>query len=407
MHSRMFRYGLIFLLAMTEIMPVMLLGQTLPVLLRRGGATMDEVGLLYLVMSPWALKFLWAPLLDRFGTSRRGRYRAWLLWIHPALIASVLGLALVDFPSLFFTDRTLAMSLLALLTVICATADTAADGLAIGLLRPEERGSGNGFQMAGTMMGNFVGGGLLLLLLPWLGWLQSCLVLVVLLLVPYAGVIYYREPVVASEAPLTFREVLLPFSSARLRRWLLLVACIEASYAMSYTPMQAILSDRGYSLEEVGIVMGVVGSIAGVLGGAVGAASMHRFGRRASFYGFAALIGLSALSLLFAADPAAPRWVVYSAIELMIFSLMALGTVLYTMMMDRSRSRSASSDYTTQYCALQLASFMAMALGGYFTEAYGKGVVFGLTPLLMLLVFGASTRFLTEQDFSSEPLRGV
>jgi MFS transporter, PAT family, beta-lactamase induction signal transducer AmpG len=50
MHSRTFRYSLIFLLAITEIMPVMLLGQTLPIILRRCGAPMYEVGLFYLVV---------------------------------------------------------------------------------------------------------------------------------------------------------------------------------------------------------------------------------------------------------------------------------------------------------------------------------------------------------------------
>ena len=404
MHSRAFRYSLIFLLAMTEIMPVMLLGQTLPIILRRSGASMDEVGLFYLVMAPWALKFLWAPLIDRFGDSKRGRYRSWLLIVHPLLIAFVIGLSLVDFPALLFADRTLAMALLAVLTVICATADTAADGLAIGLLRPEERGTGNGFQMAGTMMGNFVGGGLLLILFGLIGWQKSCGVLALLLVVPFLGVVYYHEPPREASTPLTFQEVVEPFRRPQLRRWLLLVVCIEASYATAYTPMQAILSDHGYSLEEVGIVMGVIGSLAGVLGAAVGAVSIERFGRRPTLFGFAALTGFGIATLSLAASPSAPRWLIYSTISLSIFSLMAMGTVTYTMMMDRARGRSASSDYTIQYCALQLSSFSAMALGGYLTEALGMTTVFVMVPGVMLLVFGAAAKILSPKEFSVDPL---
>ena len=77
---------------------------------------------------------------------------------------------------------------------------------------------------------------------------------------------------------------------------------------------------------------------------------------------------------------------------------------MYTMMMDRARKESAASDYTVQYCALQLASFTAMAMGGYLTELYGKSFVFGVTPLLMLLVFGAAAQGLSQKDFSEEPL---
>jgi MFS family permease len=394
---------MIFLLAMTEITPVMLMAQTLPVLLRRSGASLEEVGSLYLVMSPWALKFLWAPLVDRYGSEARGRYRSWLLVVHPLLIAVVLGLAWVDLPLLLLSNRALAFLLLAVLTVVSATADTAADGLAIGLLSAEERGAGNGFQMAGSMMGNLVGGGLLLISLQYLGWRNSLSLLAALLLVPLAFVYLYREPPAAPRPPLSWREVAAPLLRPKLRRWLVLVAVIEASYAIAYTPMQALLSDQGLSLEEVGLVLGVLGSLAGTLGGALGGVSVKRFGRRRSFFGGAVLTALGVLSLSFATAPGVSRWLLYATVEAAIFGIMALGTVLYTMMMDRARGHLASSDYTLQYCALQLASFSAMALGGFLAESLGARGVFLLAPALVLLVFGSASRLLSPHEFSAEP----
>lgn len=404
MPNKAFRYSLIFLLAMTEIMPVMLLGQTFPILLRRGGASMDEVGLLYLVMSPWALKFLWAPFIDRFGNQTNGRYRRWLLFVHPILILSVFTLSFLDLPMLLRSQPALSLLLLAGITIICATADTAADGLAISLLSPEERGTGNGFQMAGTMMGNLVGGGLLLVSLDAFGWRVSFTLLALLLVVPYAGILYYREPPHTTRPPLTFKETLAPFRIPKMRQWLVWVACIEASYAAAYTPMQGLLSDKGFSLEEVGLILGILGSLAGTLGGAFGAWAINHHGRRWGFFRFAALTALGVLSMTLAVTPDSPRILVYVTIELTIFGLMALGTILYTMMMDRTRAHVASSDYTLQYCTLQLSSFVTMALGGFLTESFGAVVVFCVVPVLMLVVFGGAFRSLQEKDFSAEPI---
>ena len=48
--------------------------QALPVLPRARGLSLEAIGLSSLLALPWALKFLWAPAVDRQG-SRRG----WIL----------------------------------------------------------------------------------------------------------------------------------------------------------------------------------------------------------------------------------------------------------------------------------------------------------------------------------------
>src|SRR5688572_28955099 len=59
--SRTFRYALLFVLGMTEVMPPALVVTALPAVMRRNGASLEELGLLSLAMIPWGLKALWAP----------------------------------------------------------------------------------------------------------------------------------------------------------------------------------------------------------------------------------------------------------------------------------------------------------------------------------------------------------
>ena len=50
--------------------------QSFPAILRSSGAPLDQIGLVSLALLPWALKFLWAPAVERYrmgGHRRRSR----------------------------------------------------------------------------------------------------------------------------------------------------------------------------------------------------------------------------------------------------------------------------------------------------------------------------------------------
>ena len=58
------------------------------------GWSVEAVGALSLLTLPYALKFLWAPLVDRVpfpGMARLGRLRSWMLAMHAAAIACMLA----------------------------------------------------------------------------------------------------------------------------------------------------------------------------------------------------------------------------------------------------------------------------------------------------------------------------
>ncbi len=66
--------------------------QGVPALLRDSGAPLDQIGLAYLAFLPWALKFLWAPWIERYrlpGSSLHLRLTSarccscWRAWASP------------------------------------------------------------------------------------------------------------------------------------------------------------------------------------------------------------------------------------------------------------------------------------------------------------------------------------
>ncbi len=63
--------GTLAVLYFLQGLPAGLLAKAVPSLARESGLSREWIGLLGLAAAPWALKFLWAPWVDRLGRGRR------------------------------------------------------------------------------------------------------------------------------------------------------------------------------------------------------------------------------------------------------------------------------------------------------------------------------------------------
>ena len=143
------RFTLLGTLYFAQGLPFGFFVQALPVLLRAAGVSLSAIGFSGLLVLPWALKFLWAPVIDRRWWPRLGRRRSWILAMQLAGTVVLAAIAVVPgadaLPAL--------MTAMFVLNLIAATQDIATDGLAVELLPPGERGFANGLQVAGYRVG--------------------------------------------------------------------------------------------------------------------------------------------------------------------------------------------------------------------------------------------------------------
>lgn len=403
--SRGFRFALLFTLTMTEMMPVALLSKAMPVLLRRSGASLQQISILSLVMLPWAIKALWAPLVDKLGArSRLGRYRSWLFITHPLLLLTLILGAFADIPALLSTHRSVGIPALVWLSIISATADTASHGLAVNLLAVRERGIGNGVQNAGMMAGGLMGGGVMVILVGKVGWQPALLAMAAIVLLPLLGVLLYRESPVDLTRAITLREVLAFFHRPRIWPWLAVMSASLAIPSLPGVAFQTLLVDHGLNLTEIGVAIGIIGNTVGALGGMLGGYAVVKLGRGRAFYALNIMcvvcLGISSLLIT---RPSPSHAMLYAAIVSVYFGLSASGTVLYVMIMDRSRGHIASTDYTIQYSLMQFCGFLGVGAGGFIGEHFGTTVLFSLVPILMTGVLALTPRALDRQDFQGDP----
>ncbi|QSQ24271.1 MFS transporter [Pyxidicoccus parkwayensis] len=378
------KLGLLSSLYLSQGLPFGFFTQALPVLLRKQGMSLPAIGLAHLLALPWALKFLWAPAMDRYGSETWGRRRGYILPLQCLSAALLLSLAL---PAAGL-DTTLLMAAVLGVNLLAATQDIATDGLAVDLLAPEERGWGNGIQVAAYRVGMIIGGGLMLAVFDAVGWRPTFLALGGLLLLATVPIGLYREP--PSEPPPAQSLGL----SWWLRRpgagaWLALLVVYKAGEALATGMLRTFLVDSGLTLTDIGWMLGGVGFTAGLLGALLGGGLVVRLGRRRALLLFGVTQAGAVLLYALAARGTAtlPLLTAVCAVE-HVASGMATAAV-FTAMMDACRPEHAATDYTVQASLVVLATGGAAAVSGFSANALGYSAHFALSAALCV----AGTRF--------------
>lgn len=372
------RLALLTSLYLSQGLPFGFFTQALPVLLRKLGLSLPAIGLTHLLLLPWALKFLWAPLMDRHGSARLGRRRGYILPLQLASAALLLALAL----SSSVPQVPILLGAVLLTNLLAATQDVATDGLAVELLEPEELGLGNGIQVAGYRVGMILGGGLMLAVFDLAGWRPTLLCLGALLLVATVPVGLYREP---PRAPPPRESLGLGWWLRRpgAGAWLGLLVLYKAGEHLATGMLRTFLVDEGLGLAEVGWILGGVGFTAGLLGALLGGALVNRLGQRRALLGFGLLQAAAVLLYAFAAQ-GVPRPVLVAVCGLEHLASGMATAALFTLMMRACRAEHAATDYTVQASVVVIATGGAAALSGFSAQAFGYATHFTLAAVACL-----------------------
>lgn len=360
------KLGLLGALYFSQGLPFGFFTQALPVLLREQGFSLEEIGLASLLAMPWALKFVWAPVVDRYSFARLGRRKSWIVPLQLGSAGILLALATTA------GTRSMAvlMGAVLLINLLAATQDIATDGLAVDLLAPSERGLANGLQVAGYRVGMIVGGGLLLILHDHLGDRGTFLSMAVLTGVATLPVIAAREPEhahVGERTPLHLHFLRRPGTGGIL----LLLVIYKAGEAFATGMLRPFLVDLGLGLSDIGWLLGTMGFPASLVGALLGGALVNRVGRRRALVTFglfqaAAVAGYASLAR---GSPTLPALYGVCAAEHLASGMAT--AALFTCMMDWCSRETGATDYTVQASVVVIATGIASAVAGFSARPLG------------------------------------
>lgn len=132
--------------------PIGLFSIAIPAFLTAQGATRPEIATFVGIISlPWAYKLVAGPVMDRFTYFPMGFRRPWVITAQTGLVLSLIALAISS------SWGTPSLGLLIVLgftsNVFSASQDVATDGMAIDMLKENERGRANAFMACGQALG--------------------------------------------------------------------------------------------------------------------------------------------------------------------------------------------------------------------------------------------------------------
>ncbi|MEU1844880.1 MFS transporter [Micromonospora sediminicola] len=358
------RLGTLTALYVTQYLGIGFITVGLTAILRDGGTSLDTLALLQVVGLIWPIKFLWAPVLDRYGSRHRGHYRSWLLVLQAALVLTLLALLPFSRPA---DQLGPVIAICAAFVFFSATQDIAADAVAVRLLAASDRGTGNGIQVAASYLGNLLGGGACVLVYDRFGWASAVGLLTALTAVGLLVVWRFREPertdrVVRIGA--AYRALVSVFGQPGCRWWTFgVVPLVYVGAGMAYALVTPALVDAGWSLGRIGVVTGVVTSVPAIAAGLVAGLGVGRFGRAGVLVAGGVTLALSTVALLPLMNGRAPLGGTVAALCFFLAAYTIANVVLYTVNMDYSRPGSGGTDFTVLSSFGLVCSFVAASLG--------------------------------------------
>jgi RhtX/FptX family siderophore transporter len=372
------RFTLLGSLYFAQGLPFGFFVQAIPVILRSQGYSLREIGLASLLTLPWALKFLWAPIVDRRWWPHIGRRRSWILAMQLAGVVVLAGLAATPAADAI----AVLMAAMIVLNLIAATQDIATDGLAVDVLPPGERGLANGLQVAGYRVGMIVGGGVLLGLHDHLGNRGTFAVMAALTALSSVPVLTTREAAPSPAAGAAASP--LPHFLHRPGAWRLIALIVVYKFGEAFATgmLRPFLVDARLSLPDIGSMLGTVGGGSGMLGALAGGAAIARFGRRRTLiaFGIGQIVAVAGYAYLALGEPSVTLFAVWCGVE--HFASGTATAALFTCMMDWSRAEHGGTDYTVQASAVVIATGIASTVSGFSAAALGYAGHFAVAAAL-------------------------
>jgi MFS transporter, PAT family, beta-lactamase induction signal transducer AmpG len=161
------------LMGFSSGLPLLLTGKTLQVWMTEQEVDLKTIGLFALVGLPYSLKFVWAPLFDRYTLPFLGRRRGWLLLNQLALAGAIGAMAMMQPKEHLWWVAALCL----VVSFFSASQDIVVDAFRRESLRDEQLGMGSTLYIYGYRVAMYAAGAGALYFAQFLSWKMAYLIM--------------------------------------------------------------------------------------------------------------------------------------------------------------------------------------------------------------------------------------
>ncbi|EBC9275736.1 yersiniabactin-associated zinc MFS transporter YbtX (plasmid) [Salmonella enterica subsp. enterica serovar Infantis] len=347
--------------------------QSLPALVRAAGGSLALAGATTLFMLPWALKFIWAPWIERWrlppGSPER-RSRMLILRGQVALAAILTIAAAIGW---FGREGGFPDTQIVALFVLFMVAGTVASTIDIA--------------SGGSYLGMMCGGGVFLMLSAASGWPVAMLMMAVLIMALSLPLWRITEPTRTETIPhIPALGYALRRKQARLG--LLLVLMLNSGMRFVLPLLAPLLLDHGLSMSALGALFSggnIAAGIAGTLAG--GLLMKYTSPGRALLmtYGVQGIALLAVVMTLMMVPGHLLLPILQCLVIVQSISLACALVCLYATLMSLSSPLQAGVDFTLFQCTDAAIAILAGVIGGVVAQHFGYATCFLFAGAFTLL----------------------
>ncbi len=377
-------------------LPLLLTYSTLSAWLATAGVRRAAIGTFALVGTPYALKFLWAPLMDRVPPPLPlGRRRGWGITIQIPLIGAILGLGLCNPKHNLPLMAVLAVAV----AFLSASQDIVIDAWRVESLNADQQAPGAAMIQSGYRIGMLASGAGGLFIAAYEGWFAAYATMAALLGVGLLVFLLGPEPkvsAVASYAGSGWRAIRHAFSTAVIGPfrdfmqrplWPVILVAIfgykmgEGMAGVMSTPLYIAL---GFSLPEIAAASKLFGFFSIVAGALIGGVVTTRFGIRRSLILCGVLQSIG--NLFFVLQAVGGHRIGYLALCVTAENLTGAmaGTALVTYLSSLCSPAFTATQYALLASLASLSRTVVGSSGGVLSEKIGWVQFFVLTSFVGL-----------------------
>ncbi|HMB56454.1 MAG TPA: MFS transporter [Arenimonas sp.] len=384
-----------FFFGFSSGLPFLLVAGTLAYWLKENGIVLKEITWIASAGMTYALKFLWAPLLDNVSLpwlSRLGRRRSWLLLAQAGVLAGLLGMAFVTPAQL-----ELFVALTLIVAFAGATQDIAVDAYRIEIAPMSAQGALVATYSLGYRIGLVLAGAVALILADHVAWATVYQAMALLMLLPMAANLFAREPENYRIAPATWgqamRESIAEPYADFFRRYGWQLASLTLLFILLFKiPEQALVGgimgpfylDMGFSKTEVGTITKIYGVWIGLVGVFLAGVAIARWGGRKPL--LASIVLCASCNLLYV-------WLIghpgnLAALTLVIscenLTLGFLGTAAVAFLSSLVNRRHTATQYALLSSMVNLPGKVLGVFAGGIVEATSYGTYFIIATVAVM-----------------------
>jgi PAT family beta-lactamase induction signal transducer AmpG len=245
------------------------------------------------------LKFLWAPLLDRYPLPLLGRRRGWILVTQIAIAAATALIGLQDPSNSLLTVATCAV----IVVFFSASQDIVIDAYKVDVSRPEQRGLVAAAANLGYRASSWFAFAFAMVIADYFGWRAAFFALALVMAGFTIATVFTREPAYREGPPSTLREsVVVPLhqllGTPGALALIALVMLFKVGDAFALKLFTPFMMDVGFGKSEIALVAKFVMVGSSIAGAVLGGLWMIRLGLLRSMLMFGVLQAVSNLAYL-------------------------------------------------------------------------------------------------------------